>query len=48
MGECCANCKYNKYVKFTDDFICDNEDSEGYGLSTSYDDYCGEFEEKEE
>ena len=31
-----------------DTFVCDNEESEGYGLETSYDDYCGEFEEKEE
>lgn len=47
MDECCANCRYNKYDKPTDDFICDCEESEGYGLSTSYDDYCGCFEEKE-
>lgn len=48
MNECCGNCKYNKYVKFTDDYICDCEDSDGYGLSTAFDDYRGEFEEREE
>ena len=28
-----------------DEWCCDNEDSEGYGLSTAYDDYCDEYEE---
>jgi len=31
-----------------DTFICGNEDSEGYGLETQYDDCCEEFEEREE
>ena len=30
------------------EFMCDNENSEGYGLSTAYDDCCEEFEEREE
>lgn len=47
MNECYGNCKYHKPMA-KDTFVCDNEESEGYGLETSYDDYCGEFEEKEE
>ncbi len=31
-----------------DTFMCDNEDSEGYGLETQYDDFCDEFEEMED
>ena len=27
---------------------CDNEESYAYGLETAYDDYCEEYEEKEE
>lgn len=46
MEECCGNCKYHLRMA-PDTFACDNEESEGYGLETSYDDYCGEFEEKE-
>lgn len=46
MTESCGNCKHHKPMA-QDTFVCDNEESEGYGLETSYDDYCGEFEEKE-
>ncbi len=45
--ECCGNCKYHRPMA-QDTFMCDNEDGEGYGLETQYDDYCEEFEEKED
>lgn len=44
--ECCGNCKYHRPMA-KDTFMCDNEDSEGYGLETHYDDFCEEFEERE-
>lgn len=44
MGEeCCGNCKW-----LENDDVCTCEDSEAYGLSTSWDDYCGEFDEREQ
>ncbi len=45
--ECCGNCKYHRPMA-QDTFMCDNEDSEGYGLETQYDDFCEEFEERKE
>lgn len=45
MDNCCGNCKHHKPMS-KDEFVCDNESSEGYGLSTAYDDCCEEFEER--
>ena len=45
--QCCGNCKYHKSVS-KDIFICKNEYSEGYALETAYDDYCEDYEEKED
>ena len=45
--QCCGQCLYHKLMA-QDEFMCDNENSEGYGLSTAYDDCCEEFEEREE
>ena len=43
----CGRCQYHKYMAL-DEFMCDNEESEAYGLSTLYDDVCENFEEREE
>lgn len=43
---CCGNCDYHK--PFGDEYICDNEESEAYGLETQCGDYCGEYEGKED
>ena len=45
--QCCGQCRHHKPMA-QDEFMCDNENSEGYGLSTAYDDCCEEFEEREE
>lgn len=53
MRECCGNCKYNKrdFSKPQNrgyaEFCCGNENSEFYGVPTSYDDSCDDYEEKE-
>lgn len=47
MDNCCGNCKHHKPMA-QDEFMRGNENSEGYGLSTAYDDFCEEFEEREE
>ena len=44
--ECCGTCAYHK--PFAGEFGCDNEESEAYGLETQFDDYCEEYEGKEE
>lgn len=46
MNECCMECKFCKLM--ADELMCDNEDSDGYGISVSGDDYCEYFEEREE
>lgn len=44
--QCCGLCRYHKYMALGE-FVCDNQDSECYGLSTHYDDVCEEdFKEK--
>ena len=43
--QCCGTCRHHK--PFAGEFGCDNEESEGYGLATQYDDYCEEYELKE-
>ena len=42
--ECCGFCKYHR--KDGKDYICDNEESECYGCSTMFRDYCEEYAER--
>lgn len=46
-NQCCGTCTHHIPVD-AEEFCCDNEASEGYGLSTAYDDCCDEYEEREE
>lgn len=46
MGKCCGNCAYCDETE--EDYICTCEDSEAYGLSVLFDDYCTEFEGNED
>lgn len=46
-NQCCGTCAYH-IPMVADEFCCDNEDSEGYGLSTAYDDCCEEYESRED
>lgn len=46
MDGCCINCTHSKAM--ADELMCDNEMSEGYGLSVTDDDYCGCFERKDD
>ena len=46
MDNVCGNCKYNEYNQDTELFVCDNEESEMYGLETDYDDTCIDYEER--
>lgn len=43
---CCGTCRHHK--PFAGEWGCDNEESENYALETAYDDYCEEYEEKED
>lgn len=47
MYECCGKCKYHNYNRELGEWVCDNPDSEYYGVETFYDDGCREQEEKE-
>lgn len=40
----CSKCKYCQYSD--EEYICDNEESENYGLETDYDGTCDDFEVK--
>lgn len=41
--QCCGTCRYHISMPL-DEWCCDNEDSDGYGLSTAYNDYYEEYE----
>lgn len=47
MDEICGKFKYHLPMA-ENEFVCDCEESEGYGLSTQFDDACECFEEREE
>lgn len=50
MEKCCGNCRFHRTGKDAgknSDFYCNNEDSEGYGLPTDYEDCCEEWEGRE-
>lgn len=40
----CGECQHNTYDKKEKCYVCNNKDSENYGLRTAYDDSCEEFE----
>ena len=40
----CGICKYRKYIDY--EWVCNNEDSENYGLEVGFDDDCMDCEEK--
>ena len=42
----CGICKYRKYIDY--EWVCNNEDSENYGLEVGFDDDCMNCEEKGE
>lgn len=45
-NECCKNCIYCIPMPLGE-FMCDNEESAGYGASVNLDDYCEGFEQKD-
>jgi hypothetical protein len=47
MDRICGNCKYNVYEVDEDDFICDNPDSDNFGIYTDYNGECEYYEERE-
>lgn len=44
--QCCGTCTYCQSID--GEWRCDNEDSEAYGLSVAYSDYCDEYKERED
>lgn len=46
MKQCCGTCVYHIRVPL-DEWVCDNEDSDTYGLETPYEDFCEDYEERE-
>lgn len=45
-NQCCGTCRHHK--PFDGEWCCDNEESDGYALTTAYDDFCEEYEGKED
>lgn len=47
--KCCGTCKYHVpgEVPGEEDWICNNGESEYYGLETGYSDECMDYEERE-
>lgn len=44
----CGTCAYNTFDRMCSEFVCDNEDSEGYGCGTMYSESCDGWKEKDE
>ena len=44
---CCGTCKFSIYDRDIHDYICDNENSENYGVPIAYQESCDEQEEKD-
>lgn len=40
----CGNCEYRRCID--GEWVCDNEESENYGLETGYSDECVDYEGK--
>ena len=47
MNKCCKNCTFCMPMA-EEEYTCDCQESEGYGLSIPLDGYCMEFESKVE
>ena len=45
--EICGNCKWHRYEKESQGWVCCTSDSDYVADWTEYDDSCDEFEEKE-
>lgn len=43
----CGRCKFNTFDHECSEFVCDNPESDAYGVGTSYCDSCTEWENRE-
>lgn len=44
--DCCGNCLYHRKDRDSNEWTCNNEESENYGLETGYCDWCQNHEER--
>jgi len=42
--KCCGNCAFHSRANDEDDWICENPDSDNYGVWTEYGDSCDEHQ----
>lgn len=42
----CGKCEFCR--KIDDEWVCDNDESENYGMEVEFDDYCVDFDERGE
>lgn len=45
--EKCGNCKHCRYDWELSEYICQNEESDNYGLETDYEESCAAWEERD-
>ena len=43
----CGRCKFNTFDHECSEFVCDNPESDAYGVGTAYCDSCTEWENRE-
>lgn len=56
MEQCCGTCKYHvrpdiplwMHLPCEGDWVCNNGESEYYGLENGYEDECVDYEEREQ
>lgn len=44
MSKCCGTCRYSKYDKESEDYTCQNPDSEDFADWTESNHVCDEYE----
>lgn len=44
---CCGTCECSEWDKELKSYICDNKDSENYGIETQYGESCIDYMERE-
>ena len=44
---CCGNCMHSKYDVQSEDFVCENTESDNFSDWVSYSDLCEEWEDEE-
>ena len=43
-SECCGTCRWHQFCE--SEWVCTNEEADGYGVETLYDEVCDSYESR--